>query len=142
MLVPFIPQMFCPLLDTTFCAMSGALHPLVMVPAMFGTFVVPLMRETLGAFPLVVRIVQVVIGVRVLPPCKPRCRIDEIPVLRHDTHCWMEWPAGREISRGNQSQGWKRQSPYDQACDRQYYRRFSCRLQNVDLPAILHFEPP
>src|ERR1700687_2808390 len=113
MLVPFMLRMFCPFLDTTLRAMSGAFHPLVVVPAMFGTFVVPLMRETLGAFPVVVRIVQVVIGVRVFPPCKPRCRVDEIPVLRHDTLCWMEWPACREISRGNQGQGWKRQCPYD-----------------------------
>jgi hypothetical protein len=105
------PQMYCPFLDTTLCAMSGALHQLVVVPAMFGTFVVPLMRETLGAFPVVVRIVQVVIGVRVLPPCKARCRVDEIPVLRHDTLCWMEWPAYREISRGNQDQGRKASAP-------------------------------
>src|ERR1700682_2784630 len=53
-LVPFMPQMFrpfLPFLDTTLRVLSGAL----VVPAMFGTF------------PVVARIVEVIVGVRVLP---------------------------------------------------------------------------
>jgi hypothetical protein len=58
-LVPFMSQMFrpfLPFLDTTFRVLSGAL----VVPAMFGTF------------PVVARIVQIIGGVRVLPPCQAR----------------------------------------------------------------------
>src|SRR5712664_834060 len=67
-LVPFVPQMFRSFVDMTLRATRGALRALV--PAMFGAFV-PLMRETLGAFPIVVRIVQIIVRVGVLPPCKP-----------------------------------------------------------------------
>src|ERR1700682_366777 len=120
-----MPQMFRPFLHTTLPATRGALRTLV--PAMFGAFV-PLMRETLGAFPVVVRFVHVIVGVRVLPPCKPGRWVDVIPVMRHDTLCWMEWPARQDIRRGNQGQGWKRQCTHDQACYRRNYRRFNGQL--------------
>ena len=80
-LAQFVPQMFCPFLDTTLPATRGALRTLV--PAMFGAFV-PLMRETLGAFPVVVRIVHVIVGVHVLPPCKVGRWVDVIPLMRHN----------------------------------------------------------
>lgn len=54
-LVPFIAQMFRPFVDMT-------------------------LRATRGAFPIVVRIVQIIVRVGVLPPCKPRRWVDEIPV--------------------------------------------------------------